>query len=44
MFDENVFLKDTDREKAPSNKTLSKSMKMDMWVFGTSNQLFIQDF
>ena len=35
-------LKDTHREKAPSNKTpaLTKSMNMDIWVFGTSNQLF----
>ena len=30
-------------EKAPSNKTptLSKSMNMELWVVGTSNQLFI---
>ena len=38
-------LKDTHREKAPSNKTpaLYKSMNMDIWVVGTSNQLFIRD-
>ena len=30
-------------EKTPSNKTavLSKSMNVDIWVFGTSAQLFI---
>ena len=35
--------KDTQREKAPSNKTpaLSESMNMDIWVVSTSNQLFI---
>ena len=34
--------KDTHWEKAPSNKTpaLTKSMNMDSWVVGTSNQLF----
>ena len=33
------ILKDTNREKAPSNKTptLSKSMNKDIWVAGTSN-------
>ena len=38
-------LKDTHREKAPSNETpiLSKSMSMDIWVIGTSNRLFIRD-
>ena len=38
-------IKDTHREKAPSNKTpaLSKSMNMDIWVVGTSNQPFIRD-
>ena len=37
------LLKDTHREKAPSNKTpaLSKSMDMDIRVVGTSTQLFI---
>ena len=36
------IVKDTHREKASSNKTaaLTKSMKMDIWVVGTSNQLF----
>ena len=35
-------VKDTHREKAPSNKTpaLTKSMNMDIWVVGTPNQLF----
>ena len=38
-----VFLKDTDREKAPLNKTptLSKSTNMGIWIVATSNQLFI---
>ena len=39
-------LKDTHREKEPSNKTptLSESMNMnmDVWLVGTSNQLFIR--
>ena len=36
--------KDTDKEKAPSNKTpaLSKSMNMNIWVVGTLNQLFVR--
>ena len=36
--------KDTHRKKVPSNKTpvLTKSMNMDIWVVGTSNQLFIR--
>ena len=36
-------LKDTQMEKTPSNKTavLSKSMNVDIWLFGTSAQLFI---
>ena len=36
-------IKDTHREKAPSNKTpaFTKSMNMDIWVVGTSNQIFI---
>ena len=36
------YFKDTPREKAPSNKTpaLTISMNMDIWVIGTSNQLF----
>ena len=35
---------DTHRDKAPSNKTpaLTKSRNMDIWVVGTSNQLFIK--
>ena len=35
-------LKNTHREKAPSNKTpaLTKKMNMYIWVVGTSNQLF----
>ena len=38
------IVKDTHREKAPSNKTptLSKIINMDIWVAGTSNQLFIR--
>ena len=37
-------LKDTHKEKAPSNQTpaLTKSMHVDIWVVGTSNQLFIR--
>ena len=40
----NCLLKDTHREKAASNKTptLSTSMNMDIWVLGTSNQLFMR--
>ena len=36
--------KDAHREKAPSIKTpaLKKSMNMDIWEVGTSNQLFIR--
>ena len=36
--------KDTYRERASSNKTrtLSKSINMNIWVVGTSNQLFIR--
>ena len=38
------FLKDTHREIEPLNKTpaFTKSMNMDIWVVGTSNQLFIR--
>ena len=38
------LLKDTHREKATSNKIppLPKSMKMDIWLLGTSSQLFIR--
>ena len=41
-----IILKDTHRKKSLSNKTQSllKSMNMDIWVVGTSNQLFIRDF
>ena len=37
-------IKDTHREKAPSNKTpaLRKSMNMDVGAVGTLNQLFIR--
>ena len=37
-------IKDTHREKAPSNKTqaYTKGMNMDIWVVGTSKQLFIR--
>ena len=37
-------VKDTHREKAPSNETpaLTKSMNMDIWVVGTLNQLLIR--
>ena len=40
----NKCIKDTHREKAPSNKTpaLTKSMNMGIWVIGTSNQLFVR--
>ena len=39
-----IIIKDTHREKASSNKTpsRSKSMNMDIWVVGTSNQVFIR--
>ena len=35
--------KDTHRENRPSNRTqaLTKSMNMDIWVFGTLSQFFI---
>ena len=37
-------LKDTHREKAPSDKTpaLTNSTNMGIWVVGTSYQLFIR--
>ena len=37
-------MKDTHREKAPSSGTpaYAKSMNIDIWVFGTSDQLFIR--
>ena len=36
-------VKDTHRQKAPSDETstLSKIMNMDIWLVGTTNQLFI---
>ena len=39
-----LCFEDTYSEKAPSIKTptLSKSMNMDIWVAGISNQLFIR--
>ena len=38
-----IVIKDTHREKAPSNKTLvfTKSMNVEICVVGLSNQLFI---
>ena len=38
------FIKDADREKVHSNKTKAflESMNMDIWVDGTSNQLFVR--
>ena len=40
------FIKDTHREKVPSNKTpaLTKSTTMGILVVGTSNQVFIRGF
>ena len=37
-------IKDTHREKAPSNEilALAKSTDMGIWVVGTTNQLFIR--
>ena len=37
-----MILKDTHKEKALSNRThaLTKSMNMNIWVVGKSNQLF----
>ena len=46
LFGSNLVkvFKDTYREKASSNQTptLSKSMNIDTWVVGSSNQLFIR--
>ena len=41
---EDFYIKDTQWEKAPSNKApaLTESMNMDIWVAHTSNQLFIK--
>ena len=43
MVSKKAFLKDAQKEKAPSNKTpvLTKSMNMGIWVAGRSNQLFV---
>ena len=43
-FEGNTFVKDTHREKTPSNKSpeLTKSMNMNIWVVGTSNALSIK--
>ena len=42
VFYKIVVLKDTLREKAPSNQipALTKSTNMGIWVVGTTNQLF----
>ena len=39
-------LKDTHREKGPSNKTpaLTENTNMDIWVVSTSNQIFFKMF
>ena len=39
-----LLVKGTRRKKAPSNKTLAlaKSWNMEIWVVGTSNQLFVR--
>ena len=39
----NNLSKNTHRKNTPSNKTqaVTKSMNMDLWVFGILNQLFI---
>ena len=39
------MLKDTHREKAPSNETpaFTKSRNMGIWIVGTTNQLFMRD-
>ena len=43
MVSKKTFLKDAQKEKAPSNKTpvLTKSMNMGIWVVGRSNHLFV---
>ena len=40
----NISFKETQREKAPSNKTpaLTKSTDLGVWATGTSNELFIR--
>ena len=44
QFRSRCCIKDTHRENAPSNETpiVSKSMNIDVWVVGTSNQLFLR--
>ena len=44
LYNNFMVLKDTHREKAPSNKTsaLRKSTNMGVWVAGTLNQLIIR--
>ena len=44
LYNNFMVLKDTHREKAPSNKTsaLRKSTSMGVWVAGTLNQLIIR--
>ena len=39
-----ALIKDTHKEKSPSNKTpaITKSKNMVIWTLGTSNQLFIR--
>ena len=43
-FEKRQVFKDTHREKAVKNQTpaLTKSTNMDIWVVGTTNQLFIR--
>ena len=45
LLEESLLLfEDTQREKAPSNKTpaLAKSMNMDIWILGALNKLLIR--
>ena len=37
-------LRNTQREKTPSNKApaLTKNVNMDMWLVGSSNQVFVR--
>ena len=44
MLEKSKRIKDTHREKTPSNKTpaLRKSTNMGVWAVGTLNQLFIR--
>ena len=43
FFNRSTFLKDTHREKPPSNETpaLTKSSNLGIWVVGTANQFCI---